>query len=122
MPDDSSSRIDFAALRLLRKKHSAFSKLFVLSLVLLFGGLFLAFVIPPPVGTWLFWLPKTGFAISICLWVWSYPFGKTPCPRCGKPYYVPSGFWGHLCMVNLAYRKCIHCELPLDAKEEVVEQ
>jgi hypothetical protein len=117
------SRINYQALRRLRARHSMMLRLLVASLVLVFGGLLLSLTIPPPLGDWIVWLPQIGMILVVILVILSFPFGRTPCPRCGKPYYVPAGFWGFLFKVNLSYRQCVHCALPLNTKEnETVEQ
>jgi hypothetical protein len=118
-----SSSTDYEALLELRVKHSRMFKLFILVFVMVFGGLLLFFLVPSPLGDWFALLPNIGMILAAIMIILSYPFGRTPCPRCGKPYYVKSGFWGFLCSVNLSYRKCVHCELPLNAtEEEFVEQ
>jgi hypothetical protein len=123
MIEDSSSQIDFEALRHLRAKHARMLALLIVSFILVFGGLILSLTIPAPVGDWLAWLPQIGMILVAILVILSFPFGRTPCPRCGKPYYIPSGFWGFLFKVNLSYRQCVHCALPLNTKkEEIVEQ
>jgi hypothetical protein len=93
-------------------------RLLVAALVLVFGGLLLSFTIPPPLGDWLALLPQVGMILVAILVIVSFPFGRTPCPRCGKPYYVPAGFWGFLFKVNLSYRQCVHCALPLNTEDE----
>jgi len=114
---EADSPIDYEALRRLRKKHAWMLKLLILSLGLLFGGLALYFLFSAWIG-WLCYIPAVGMLLGAVAVVLSYPFGKTPCPRCKKPYYVPSGFWGYFCKVNLLNRTCYHCGLALDAQAE----
>jgi len=33
------------------------------------------------------------------------------CPRCGKPFFADSKWWGH----NTTVRQCLHCKLPLNS-------
>jgi len=122
MTEESSGQIDFEALRRLRVRHSRALKLFILVFVFIFGGLILFFIVPPPVDEWFAWLGQIGWVLAIVLMILSFPFARTPCPRCGKPYYVPSGFWGSLCIISLSYRKCFHCGLPLNAERGYKEQ
>ena len=123
MMEMGSSEVDIQALRRLRARHSIMLRLLIAALILVFGGLLLSFTIPSPVGDWLAWLPQIGMLLAAILVVLSFPFGRTPCPRCGKPYYVPAGFWGFLFKVNLSYRQCVHCALPLNVeKTDTVEQ
>ena len=114
MANGSSSRIDLEALRRLRARHSRMFKLFLLSVVLVLVGVPLCDAIPPPVGVWLALLPPVGLGLAAVL---VYPLAGTPCPRCGRPYYRPCGFWV-LYSINLTNRKCVHCGLSLDTEEQ----
>ena len=111
------SPVDYEALRRLRKKHAWMSRLFTLSLGLLFGGLVLYFLFSALID-WLYYIPTVGMLLCVAGIILSYPFGKTPCPRCKKPFYVPSGFWGNFSKVNFSTRNCYHCGLSLDAQED----
>ncbi len=118
-----SKEIDTQALRRLRARHRMMLRLFIASLILVVFGLFLTFTIPPPARDWLVWLPEIGMILVAVLVILSFPFGRTPCPRCGKPFYVPEGALGFIVKLNLSYRQCIHCKFPLNSDiNDVVEQ
>jgi len=38
-------------------------------------------------------------------------FIRFKCPRCGKPFFADSKWWGY----NTFVRRCLHCKLPLNA-------
>ena len=122
MTEDSSDHIDLEALRRLRVSHRRMRRLLIASVTLVVGGLLLFLVMPASVGDWPNWVLEVGIIFTAVSIVLSFPFGRTPCPRCGKPYYVGSGFRGLFCKVSLSHARCVHCGLPLDADDhETVE-
>lgn len=114
---ESVTPIDFAALRRLRVKNSRMRKLLFASLTLVFGGLVLMLASPPALAEWIAYIPEAGILLVGALVAVSFPFGRTPCPRCKKPFYVAEGRLNLLSRINLSYRDCAHCGLSLDAEE-----
>lgn len=115
--------IDVEMLRRLRARHARMLALFLTAAALVFGGFVCGVAIPPPIGDWLGLCCPIGMVLVMIVLILSIPFRRSPCPRCGRPFYVPSGFWGFLCPLNLAWRQCLHCGLSLSKEDEAtVEQ
>ena len=90
-----------------RRNLSLFSLLGYVAFVFVFGLLpeqFLGTAIPMLIAA-ISWMAFAGIAGN-----W---FIRFPCPRCGKPFFADSKWWGY----NTFTRHCLHCKLPINASD-----